>query len=1149
MAKLKNKEELKNLFEMLSKEVDESKPRIIICAGTACEASNSNDIIRVAKKYILQKQLVNAITLKVTGCHGFCEMGPFVLSEPQGAFYHKVSTKDIGGIIDAVIANKYAEELLYIDPKTNLKYYNQNDIPFFKNQKRIIFKKNQEIDPTHIYDYISKDGYKAFEKALFKYSPNNVIDEIKNSGLRGRGGAGFPTGIKWELLAKRSGKTKYVICNADEGDPGAYMDRSLLEGNPHCIIEGMLIGAFATGSKEGIVYVRNEYPLAIKHLNIALQQTRDLGLLGTNILGTDFSFDIKIVKGAGAFVCGEETALIRSIEGKVGEPKQRPPFPIEKGINNNPTMINNVETWANIPLIINLGASEYIKIGTKGNNGTKIFSLVGKIKNTGLIEVPMGITIKDIVYNIGGGPSGKPKIKAVQTGGPSGGCIPVSKFHLNIDYDTLTKAGSIMGSGGMIIMDENTCMVDVARYFMNFLKDESCGKCFSCRKGTQRMFEILDDISNGKSSMDQLDLLEELAYAVKDTTMCQLGQTASNPVLSTLKYFKNEYIEHIKYNKCSAGVCKNLVGAPCQNACPLGTEVWKYVAKTAQGEYEEAYKIIREANPFPSVCARVCTNPCEDRCRSGTTGGKPIAIRSLKRFVTDNVDPSIFKPKKIKNEINNNLKIAIIGAGPAGITAAHYLSLKDYKVTIFEKENIPGGMLNLCIPDYRLPRDILNKEIKSLMNENIRVDYNKTLGKDMTIDQLKEQGYKAIFLTMGAHKSRLLNISGENCEGVYQALDFLKDYNNNKKESAKGHVGVIGGGDSAIDSARIALRQKGVSKVTIFYRRTLEEMPAIESDINGAIEEGIEIKTLVSPQAIHSKDNKLAGVDFIKNIQGDVDSSGRREPMPVPDSKEYVALDTLITSIGDMPDVDFIESMDIKINKNKTLLLNDQTLSTTKEGVFAGGDVVTGPNTVIEAIASGKKGAYIIDLFLQGKELKEDYSIKLPDMFIESLVLDEDLSKCQRVNSHFIPVENRKKNFKEIELCISEKEAKLEARRCMRCDLEFTQPKDTEKQIGIKLKEKLKSKIKVKAKLKTKIKSESNIKVKLKIKSKKQVKTKTEITGNSKLKSKIKTKPKAKVKLKAKAKSKVMPTGKEKSKARLKIKDKVKKSIQGRNKK
>jgi NADH:ubiquinone oxidoreductase subunit F (NADH-binding)/NAD-dependent dihydropyrimidine dehydrogenase PreA subunit len=387
-----------------------------------------------------------------------------------------------------------------------------------------------------------------------------VIDEVKTSGLRGRGGAGFPTGLKWEFLSKaRNGRGKYIVCNADEGDPGAYMDRSVLEGNPHSIIEGMLIGGYATGADKGVVYVRNEYPLAIKHLTIALRQCHELGLLGEDILGTGFSYDIRLVRGAGAFVCGEETALIRSIEGKMGEPRQRPPFPVEKGIEGKPTVINNVETWANIPVIIGEGGAKFAQVGTKGNTGTKIFSLVGKIKHTGLVEVPMGMTITEIVNDIGGGSAGKAKIKAIQTGGPSGGCIPVRRFDLPIDYDSLTAAGSIMGSGGMIVMDDNTCMVDVAKYFMNFLKGESCGKCFSCRKGTQRMHEILEDISHGRGTEEQLGLLEELAGVVKDTSMCGLGQTASNPVLSTLHYFKDEYLEHIRNKRCPGGACKELV--------------------------------------------------------------------------------------------------------------------------------------------------------------------------------------------------------------------------------------------------------------------------------------------------------------------------------------------------------------------------------------------------------------------------------------------------------------------------------------------------------------------------------------------------------------------------------------------------------------
>ncbi|TFH43897.1 MAG: hydrogenase, partial [ANME-2 cluster archaeon] len=579
MLKLSSINELKELRSVLFSNADENKPRIVICAGTACHASGSSGIIRVVKKHIIEKHLVGKVSLRITGCHGFCEMGPFILTEPQQAFYIQVKFGDVPRIIEAMLSGKYVEDLLYKDPHTGEKYYNRDDIPFFKNQQRSILGLNQKIDPIRIYNYIAQEGYSALEDVLSKQSAEWVVQQVKHSGLRGRGGGGFPTGLKWELLAKQpNNRGKFLVCNADEGDPGAYMDRSVLEGNPHSIIEGMIISAYGTGATEGIVYVRNEYPLAVKHLYIALKQARDLGVLGEDILGTGFSFDIKVVKGAGAFVCGEETALIRSIEGKMGEPRQRPPFPIQKGIDGKPTAINNVETWANIPLIFRLGAEEFAKVGTKNNSGTKIFSLVGKIRNTGLVEVPMGTSIKEIVYGVGGGPIGKTKIKAVQTGGPSGGCIPAEKFDLQVDYDSLTAAGSIMGSGGMIVMDENTCMVDIAKYFMNFLKDESCGKCFTCRKGTQRMYEILDDISKGKGTLKHLDILKELAEVVKDTTMCGLGQTASNPVLSNLRYFHEEYLDHVLNKKCGAFVCRDLVGAPCQAACPLGTEAWRYVA-------------------------------------------------------------------------------------------------------------------------------------------------------------------------------------------------------------------------------------------------------------------------------------------------------------------------------------------------------------------------------------------------------------------------------------------------------------------------------------------------------------------------------------------------------------------------------------------
>ena len=560
MEKLNSLSDFKDLKERLDAGREPDRPTIIIPAGTCGQASGANDLIRAAKREILAREVSEKVRLVITGCHGFCQMEPSVLVEPGRTFYPRVDTKGMAKIVEAAAQGKVVEELLFLDPATGKRIEKQDDMPFFKKQVRTILARSERVDPIRLYHYIESGGYGSLAKVLEKGDRACVIEEMKASGLRGRGGAGFPTGLKWELLAKQAnGKGKFLVCNADEGDPGAYMDRSVLEGNPHSIIEGMIIGAFGTGATEGVVYVRTEYPLAIKHLRIALRQARELGLLGEDILGRGFAFDIHLVKGAGAFVCGEETALMRSIEGKMGEPRQRPPFPVERGIQGKPTAINNVETWANVSLIFAEGAKAFSKVGTPKNSGTKIFSLVGKVQNTGLVEVPMGITIGEIVQEIGAGPSGKTPIKAVQTGGPSGGCIPATKFDLPIDYESLAKAGSIMGSGGMIVMDERTCMVDVAKYFMNFLKDESCGKCFTCRKGTQRMWEILDDISRGKGTQAHLDLLEELAQVVKDTTMCGLGQTAPNPVLSTLQYFREEYLEHIKNKRCPAGVCKDLI--------------------------------------------------------------------------------------------------------------------------------------------------------------------------------------------------------------------------------------------------------------------------------------------------------------------------------------------------------------------------------------------------------------------------------------------------------------------------------------------------------------------------------------------------------------------------------------------------------------
>ena len=1036
--------EFKSFQQELTSKRDSQLPVIVIPAGTCGQASGANDLIRVTKREILTRGLTDKIRLRVTGCHGYCQMEPSVLVEPGGTFYPKVTIGTMPAIINAALKGKVLEHLLYKVAETGDRIEKQIDVPFFKKQSRTILSRNEKVDPIRILNYIEVGGYASLVSVLEKNDRAWVIDEVKKAGLRGRGGAGFPTGVKWEMLSKQNGtRGKFLVCNADEGDPGAYMDRSVLEGNPHSIIEGMIIGAFATGATQGVMYVRNEYPLAIKHLLIAMRQARELGLLGANILGTGLNFDLDLVKGAGAFVCGEETALIRSVEGKVGEPRQRPPYPIQRGIEGKPTAINNVETWANIPVIIQTGSAAYAKVGTAKNSGTKIFSLVGKVKNTGLVEVPMGVTINSIVHNVGGGPAGKARIKAVQTGGPSGGCIPASMFDLPIDYDSLVAAGSIMGSGGMIVMDENTCMVDLAKYFMRFLKDESCGKCLTCRKGTQRMHEILEDISSGKATDSDVELLAELAAVVKDTSMCGLGQSAPNPVLSTLRYFRDEFARHIHDRRCDAFVCKGVVGAPCAAACPIGTEAWRYIAHIGRGEYEQAYHVIREANPFPSVCARVCNHPCEDRCKAGTQGGDPIAIRALKRFVTDRIDPSSYKPARAVDEFAASRRVAVIGSGPAGLTAAHYLSLKGYKISVFENEARPGGMLFSAIPAYRLPRDTIEKEIKSLMDENITLRCNVALGHEITIDSLFEEGFQAVFLAFGAHKSLRLRLRGEDLPGVYPSIHFLKSLNQRGENLAKGRVGIVGGGNSALDAARIAIRQSGVKSVTLYYRRTREEMPAFEEEIEAALQEGVHLETLVAPTGILEEEGKLSGVEFINNQLGDFDESGRRRPVPVPGTQHIVPLDTLIVAISEGSDTDCVSVAGVNrvdVDERKgTIRVDPSTLCTNRPGVFAGGDVVTGPNTVVDAIAAGKKAATMIDRYLRNEPMKQPSLHRLPTHYVEP-TNGHETEHGSRVALPRVEMEARKHGFAEVELTLSAENAKIEATRCLRCDLEFTQP-------------------------------------------------------------------------------------------------------------
>ncbi|MBI4881406.1 MAG: FAD-dependent oxidoreductase [Planctomycetes bacterium] len=1050
MKRLENVAELHEFRLRVMSEANEKTqgPALVVCAGTGGQASGSNDIIRVIKRYILDHDLQEKVALRITGCQGFCEMDPFIVVEPGGHLYPKLRMADVPRVIESALRAEVDEELIYRQPDEDRAYASQDEIPFFKKQTRTILGDNQKLDPIRVLNYIERGGYAAAEKVFFRLDPAWIVEEVKRSGLRGRGGAGFPTGRKWELAraAVSPDGRKYVVCNADEGDPGAYMDRSLLEGNPHAIIEGMLIAAAGIGATHGIIYVRSEYPLAVKHATIALRQARDLGLLGKSILGAGFDFDVEIVRGAGAFVCGEETALIKSVEGRRGEPRQRPPYPIAKGINGCPTCINNVETLANVPVIIVRGADEYAKVGTPGNTGTKIFSLVGKIRNTGLVEVPLGMTISEVVHDIGGGAPGGKRIKAVQTGGPSGGCIPARMFDLPIDYDSLVQAGSIMGSGGMIVMDEDTCMVDVAKYFMRFLKDESCGKCFTCRKGTQRMYEILDGISRGKATLDDLDLLGELAEVVRDTSMCGLGQSAANPVLSTLRYFRDEYVRHIVDKRCDAFVCKELVGAPCQASCPLGTEAWRYVAHIAAGDYEEAYRTIRVSNPFPSVCARVCHHPCEERCRAGTSGGDPIAVRALKRFVTDHVDPAAYVPERRTWQDGPAPRVAVVGAGPAGLAAAHELSLAGCQVTILESADRPGGMLTCAIPPYRLPRDVVEREIASLLDGNVTLRCDTALGRDFTVDELFAQGFQAVLLAIGAHRSKPLGLEHEEAAGIVPSIEFLKAYYVKGMRLARGRVGVVGGGNSAIDAARTALRFREVEKVTVLYRRTRKEMPAFAEEVEAAEREGVELRTLVSPVRVIAAAGRLSGLECLTNELGDTGPDGRRRPVPLPGTEHVVELDTLIVAISEEANVDSLEGeppAGIEVTRGRTVRVDTRSLATGRPAVFAAGDITTGPNTVVDAIAQGKRAAAAMLRFLRGDEPAPLPASSMPSAHVppQEPPSGEPPSSA-RAHSPLAPAEWRIRNFAEVESTLSPQEAACEARRCLRCDLEFTKPAD-----------------------------------------------------------------------------------------------------------
>ncbi|MFW5802416.1 MAG: NADH-quinone oxidoreductase subunit NuoF [Verrucomicrobiota bacterium] len=1006
------------------------RAQVLLCAGGSCISSGTESVRDAFLAELARHDLAGEIDVITTGCMGMCENGPIAVIYPEGVFYQKVQAEDVPEIVGQhLLKGRVVNRLFYRKPSSEELVQIISDIDFYKLQKKIALRNCGMINPESIREYIAADGYQALGKVLTEMTPEQVVAEVKESGLRGRGGAGFPTGLKWEFTAREDVEQKYVVCNADEGDPGAFMDRSILEGDPHSVVEAMAICGYAIGADQGYVYVRAEYPLAIERLQKAIDEARELELLGGNIFDSGFRFDLEIRMGAGAFVCGEETALMHSIEGKRGEPRPKPPFPAQKGLFDKPTVLNNVETFANIPSIITSGAAEFAKLGTEKSKGTKVFALAGDVSNSGLVEVPMGITLGSIVYDIGGGIPNEKDFKAVQIGGPSGGCIPKEHLNTPITYESLPELGAIMGSGGLIVMNEDTCMVDLARYFLEFITEESCGKCTPCRVGTRIMLDLVTRICRGMGTMEDIDRLEELARQIAQTSLCGLGQTAPNPVLSTLRHFRHEYEEHVLDKRCRAGVCNELVYAPCVNACPASVNVPAYLSYVAEGRYEDALREHLKANPFPSVCGRVCPQWCTKKCRRCDLEG-PLAVRLVKRFMAD--QQSDYLPLLPEKAPANGKTIAVIGSGPAGLTAAYYLVQRGYEVTVFDKRNEAGGMLRYAIPDYRLPREYVDKEIRTLEEYGVTIKTGVAIGTDTTLDQLRSEGFDAFFVATGAGKEIKPKIPGIDAPGVYTGIDFLDRAAKGEDLKIGRHVVVVGGGDSAIDASRIA-RRLGAQEVTILYRRTRSEMPTNPIEIREAEVEGNNVEFLANIEAIRPNGEQL-DIDVRKMRLGPFDKSGRRRPEPIPDGIDTRTVDNVIVAIGQKPDVQEIVETTENLEGTDwgSVRADPKSGSTSRDDVFAGGDLVWGAATVVEAIQAGQIGARSIDqhFFPDPARTYPWEQLVLPDVAVDA---DADIEEQFPAEPPLLPADERAISI-EVERSINGSEARREARRCLRCD-------------------------------------------------------------------------------------------------------------------
>jgi NADH-quinone oxidoreductase subunit F len=1023
-----------------------SSPRVTVGMGTCGRGNGAEEVFHALHEAI--EKSGQDVQLTAVGCFGACFQEPLVGVRTPGApliMLHHVRPNDATRILEGVSTRVMPPDLIFCKLEdwdhitAQLKYghgYPEiplwNAIPFFKGQKKIVLRNAGLINPEDIEEYIAVGGYQSLYKVLIDARPEPVIELIKASRLRGRGGAGFLTGNKWDFLAKAKADVKYVICNADEGDPGAYMNRNEIESDPHSVLEGMIIGAYATGSSNGIVYIRAEYPLAVRRLSRAIEQAREYGLLGTNIFNRGFDFNIELVQGAGAFVCGEETALIASLEGCAGRPRPRPPFPAQHGLWGWPTDINNVETWCNIPAIVSRGAGWFAETGSAKSPGTKVFSLVGKVQNTGLVEMPLGTPLQTFIYDIGEGSGNGRRVIAVQTGGPSGGCIPSEMFDTPVDYETLGQIGSIMGSGGMVVMDEDNCMVDVARYFIEFTHSESCGKCVPCRVGLDKALRILDAITNGSGTTQDLDKLDELARMIRACSLCGLGQSAPNPVLTTMRHFRDEYHDHILAHRCRAGVCQELAVSPCENSCPLRMNIPRFLELLQEGRLEDAFVSVILDNPLPASTGRVCQHPCDNRCRRQSFDDV-VNMREVHRYIADQVYSSELFDRMVDRILGyrqapTGRKIAVAGAGPTGLTAAFYLAMLGHEVTIFEEHGEAGGMLRYAIPEYRLPKAVLRKELELIERIGVKTEFNTKISADLSLNDLASR-FDSVFLSIGTWKESWLYLPGTELRGVYPALPFLESMAKGEALPLAKRVAIVGGGNAAIDSARTA-RRAGAD-VTILYRRERRDMPAIDEEIQAAEDEGIRLVFLAAPHRIlGDATGHVKAIEVVKTRLGPYDNSGRRRPIPT-DEVQRFECDTVILAVGETFDLDFCRASGLELKEQGTIKVDRFTLETSRAGFYAGGDIITGASNVSNAMSGGKQAAQRIDERLMGESRWD----RIFPEFSYSRTAPGEPSLSKRHAGAVEPAATRVRTQNEVVLALSPAEALEESRRCLRCDL------------------------------------------------------------------------------------------------------------------